>query len=294
MTEEIRAERPSLRHFLYFPGPAITAGVWSALPDPWDDYRLLVALTTFGLFAAVLAFRAPLPWRLAAGVVAAANPFAIRAAWFGNQDATSIVFVLLTYALVTRARWGWAGAALGAAIVFKQFALLALPFFAVMLLQRGDRRDLRRAAAGGGAVVAIAFLPFLVWDPGAFIADTLPFGDELYPIVGPGLASALVELGAIETRTSAYPFFVLTVLVWLPVTAWLVWKQVQARALWVGAAGFAISLLVFIFLSRVLQPSFFVWPLIAILVATLLAVAERDRPARPPARGGRRRVAAGP
>jgi hypothetical protein len=278
VAEETRAERPALHHFLYFPGPAISAAPWSALPDPWDDYRFVVVLATLGCFAAVLVFRAPLGWRLAAAAVAAANPLAVRAAWFGNADATSLVFLLLAFALLTRARWIWTGAFLGLAIVFKQFALLVLPFFAVMALQRADRRDAWRAAAACGAVVLVGFLPFLAWDPGAFVGDTLPAGDDTYRIVGPGLASALVELGLIETRTSGYPFLALALLLWLPLTAWLVWKQVQARALWVGAAGFAVSMLVFLFLSRVFQPSFLVWPLVAVLVAVLLAVSERTRP----------------
>ena len=202
----------------------------------------------------------------------------MRAAWFGNADATSLVFLLLAFALVTRASFLWAGAALGAAIVFKQFALLALPFLALMVWQLAGRRETLRAGAACAAVCAAGFLPFLAWDPGAFIADTLPAGDESYRIVGPGLASLLVESGVIESRTSGYPFVLVAALVWLPLTAWLLWRQAQARLLWVGAAGFAISMFVFVFVSRVFQPSFLMWPLVGVLVAFLLAAAERERP----------------
>jgi hypothetical protein len=274
---------PALSHFLYFPGPALTAALWTALPGPWDDYRFPILLATLGCFFALLVFRAPLPWVLAAGAVAAANPLAVRAAWFGNADAMSYVFLLLAFALVTRRHWLGVGAALGAAIVFKQFAVLAVPFLAVMILQLAGRRELGRAVAAGAAVVVAGFLPFIAWDPGAFFADTLPANDPAYRIVGPGLASLLVESGLIDDRRDPYPFVPLLALVWLPLTAWLVWKQAQRRALWVGAAGFAISIFVFIWLSRVFQPSFLVWPLLGVVVAAVLAAAERHAPPARPA-----------
>ncbi len=282
LEDDAAPERPALQHFLYFPGPALSAGLWSALPDPWDDYRFVVLLATLACFGAVLLFRAPLHWRLAAAAVAAGNPLAVRAAWFGNADATSLVFLLLAFAFVTRARFLWAGAMLGGAIVFKQFALLAVPFLALMVWQLAGRRETLRAGAACAAVLAAGFLPFLVWDPGAFVADTLPAGDDAYRIVGPGLSSLLVESGVIDSRTSGYPFLLVALLVWLPLTAWLLWKQAQAGLLWVGAAGFALSIFVFIFVSRVFQPSFLVWPLVGLLVAFLLAAAERERP--PPSR----------
>jgi Glycosyltransferase family 87 len=281
VTDETRDEQPALRHFLYFPGPALTAAVWTALPRPWDDYRFLIALTTLASFAAALAFRAPLAWRLVAGAFVAGNPLAVRAAWFGNADVTSYVLLLLALAFVTRARYVAAGALLGGAIVLKQFALLALPFFLVMVLTRAGRDVALRAGGACLAVVAVCFLPFLVWDPGAFLDDTIPVGQEMYRIVGPGLASALVELGVIDGRRDPYPFLPLVLLIWLPLTAWLVWSQSRSRALWTGAVGLAVSLLVFIVLSRVFQPSFLVWPLVALVAAALLARGEREPSSQP-------------
>ena len=269
--------RPSFHHFVYFPGPALSAAGWTALPRPWDDYRLLVALATLASFFAALAFRAPLPWRLAVGAVAAGNPLAVRAAWFGTADATSVVFLLLAFAFVSRTRYAAAGAALGAAILFKQFALLAVPFFVVMVVGRVGLRGAARATAALAAVVIAGCLPFLAWDFGAFLADAIPASDETYRIAGPGLASLLVELGVIGDRAGPYPFLALLTLVWLPLTAWLVWSQLRRRAVWFGAAGFAASVFVFIFLLRVLQPSYLVWPLAGLLAAVLLAAPDRGR-----------------
>ena len=72
------------------------------LPGPFDDYRLLVMLGTLAALAAALAFRAPLGWRLAMGALLVCNPVAVRSAWFGQNDPTSLVLLVLAFALVTR------------------------------------------------------------------------------------------------------------------------------------------------------------------------------------------------
>jgi hypothetical protein len=80
----------------------------------------------------------------------------------------------------------------------------------------------------------------------------------------------------IDDRFDPYPFALLALLVWAPVTAWLLWGQLRSRELWMGAAGFSISMLLLLFLGRVFQTSYLVWPLAGIAVAYLLAAGERE------------------
>ena len=146
----------ALDHYAYFPGTVITAAAWRLLPAPFDDYRLFILLCTVASFFAALAFRAPLAWRLALGAVLLANPIAVRSAWFGQNDAPSMLLLVLAFALVTRRRWGWAAASLAGAVLLKQFAIVALPFIAVILIKQGATRpELRRAAAVFAGVVAV-------------------------------------------------------------------------------------------------------------------------------------------
>ena len=63
---------------------------------------------------------------------------------------------------------------------------------------------------------------------------------------------------------------------YLLVTAWLLWTQWRSRRLWIGAAAFAVSIFGLLYLGRVFQNSYLIWPLTAVLVAFLLAYAERD------------------
>jgi hypothetical protein len=269
--------RVALDHFAYFPGTALTAAAWRLVPAPFDDYRVFVLLCTLALFAAALLFDAPLPWKLAAGAALAANPLATRAAWFGTADAPSILLTVVAFALVTRSRYVLAAASLGGAVLLKQFALAAVPFLAVAMLTRAVPRPLLYRAGAAFALVLVAgFLPFAIADPGALWDDTIAYGAQTYRIIGYGLAGALVEAGILDDRFGSYPFVPLVILVWLPLTAWLAWKQWRSRRLWVGATGFAASIFVLFYLGRVFQNSYLIWPLSALLVAFVLASAERD------------------
>jgi hypothetical protein len=266
----------ALDHFAYFPGTALSAAVWRLLPGPLDDYRIFVMLTTFGLFLAALLFPAPLIWKLPVGAVLAANPLAVRASWFGTADAPALLALVLAFALLVRGRLFWAAASLGVAVTLKQFSLVAVPFFIVMLMTMGvPRRTILRAGGVFAGVVLATFLPFLIADPGALWDDTIAYGADTYRIVGYGLSALLLNLGALDDRFGYYPFLPLAVFVWLPVTAWLLVSQRRSGLLWPGAAGFAVSISLLFFLSRVFQNSYLIWPLIGVGLAYLLAVSRR-------------------
>jgi hypothetical protein len=282
VSEDTREEQVALRHFAYFPGTVVTAAGWRLLPRPFDDYRVFVLLATLGLFAAVLLFPAPLEWRLPLAAAAAANPIAIRAAWFGNADAPSLLCVVLAFALLTRSRYVLAAAILAAAITLKQFAIAAVPFFVVALLLRGvPRPTLVRAGAVFAVVLAVITIPFAVADPHALWDDTVAYGAQTYRIVGYGLSALLLNLGILDDRWGPYPFTLLVVLVWLPFTGWLIWNQWRERSLWLGGAGFAASIFMLVFLGRVFQRSYVLWPLIGIVLAGVLYAVERRRPLAP-------------
>lgn len=268
----------ALRHFAYFPGTPLTAAAWGVLPHPLDDYRFFVLVCTVGLFFAALAFRGPLGLRIALGAALAANPLAVRAVWFGTADAPSLLCVVLAFALLSRRRVVSAAAMLALAIVLKQFALVALPFFVVAaVVLRPSRTVLRNAAIAFAAIVLAGFVPFLVADAGGLWRDTITYGGSTYRIIGYGLSSLFLKAGLVDNRYASYPFVWLALLVWLPITAWLVWNQYRSRRAWVGAASFAISMFVLLFVSRVFQTSYLVWPLDAMIVAALLANLHDER-----------------
>jgi hypothetical protein len=266
----------ALDHYAYFPGTVITSLGWRLLPNPFDDYRLFVLLMTLAGLAAALAFRAPLGWRLAIGALLVCNPIAVRSAWFGQNDAPSLVLMVLAFALLTRRRFGWAAASLAAAILLKQFALVAAPFLALMMVHAGAAKpELKRAALAFGGVLAAGILPFLIWDPVAFYEDTVKYGAGTYKIVGYGLSAILVKANVLADRDGSYPFAWIALLTWVPLTAWLLLVQRKAEALWVGAVGFALSILWLMFIGRTFNNYYLVWPLTGAAIAALLAASAR-------------------
>ena len=141
VSEQVREREVALRHFAYFPGAPLSAAAWRVLPEPFDDYRLLVLLATLG--GAGRRARVPRAARLAAGDRRAAGVQpggGALGAWFGQNDPTSLLLLVLAFALVTRSRFGWAAASLAGAVLLKQFALVALPFLALMAVQAGAGR----------------------------------------------------------------------------------------------------------------------------------------------------------
>jgi hypothetical protein len=284
VSERVREREVALEHFAYFPGAVLSAAPWRLLPEPLDDYRLLVLLATLAMLPAALLFRAPIGVKLALGALLVCNPIAVRSAWFGQNDAPSLLLLVLAFALVTRRRFGWAAAALGVAILLKQFALVALPFIALMLLRDGATRDeLRRAALVFGGVIAVGVLPFLIADPAAFYDDTIKYGAGTYKIVGYGLSAILIRLGILEDREGSYPFALVALLTWVPLTVWLLLAQRRAEELWVGAAAFSVSLLWLMFIGRTFNNYYLVWPMTGVAVAALMALgsaraSDRSRP----------------
>jgi len=274
--EEAAFDHAARHHFPYFPGTALSAAAWRVLPAPWDDYRILVLLATFALLPAALVFPGALYVRLAIGTGLAANPILLRGAWFGTADAPALLALVLAFGLLARGRLVWAAASLGVALALKQFALVAVPFFAVMVLTKNaPRATIYRCGAAFGGVFLATVIPFLIADPGALWRDTVSYGAGTYRIVGYGLSNLLVNAGVLDDRFGSYPFVWLALLLWLPLTAWLLWSQRRAGTLWAGAIGFSVSMFVLLFLSRVFQTSYLAWPLTGIGVALLLAEAER-------------------
>ena len=270
-----RTTQVALHHFAYFPGTPLLAAAWRVLPHPWDDVRFLVALSTLGLFAAAFLFPGPLPLRASLGVLAAASPIAVRAAWFGTADAPSVLLLLLAFAAAMRRQPVAAGLLIGGAVLTKQFALAGVPFLGVLLLLQAGRAALTRAAAAALALFAVGALPFVVAGPASFWHDTVSYGSGTYRIVGYGLSALLVKAGVLHDRHSAYPFLPLVLLVWLPVTVALAWHQRRARSAYLAGACFAASVFVLLFLGRVFQISYLLWPLEGLILAGLLGAGQR-------------------
>ena len=120
-------------------------------------------------------------------------------------------------------------------------------------------------------MLAAGILPFLIADPVAFYEDTIKYGAGTYRIVGYGLSAILVRAHIVTDRNGAYPFGLIALLTWVPLTVWLLLAQRRAAEIWIGAAGFAISILWLMFIGRTFNNYYLVWPMTGAVVAALMA-----------------------
>src|SRR4029079_16700136 len=94
------------------------------------------------------------------------------------------------------------------------------------------------------------------------------------------LSCTLVWAVIVADRKAAYPFGLIALLTWVPLTLWLLRAQWRSTELWLGAAGYAISILWLMFIGRTFNSYSLVWPLVGAVIAALCACAPSDRSAR--------------
>jgi uncharacterized membrane protein len=127
------------------------------------------------------------------------------------------------------------GLLLGLAVATKQHAVLAAPFIVWWALARGASLPVvARSAVGGMAALMAVLLPFVLWNPHAFIQDTIVFvtggGADAYPINGFGLSALLLSAGVIHGSREAFPFAPIEAVVGIALWAWgYVWIRVRRQ-----------------------------------------------------------------
>ncbi|MGH2573868.1 MAG: glycosyltransferase 87 family protein [Actinomycetota bacterium] len=195
-------------HFPYLPGmlafglpraldglrPLADARIAFALTDA----RIAFALTTLGL--AALALRL---WdtsgdrRLRAFQVLAVLPTGALPMATGGGDLPVLALMLLSLVLVERGKPGAAGLAAGVAAGMKQTAWLLVPFLLLAARDERRRRAWVRMAAPAAAASGGLILPFLLWNPAAFVEDVVLFplglGQQASPAGTPTVGTLIIR-----------------------------------------------------------------------------------------------------
>lgn len=124
------------------------------------------------------------PWLL---LLALANVPMLSAALGGDLDLWYMLLLVVAW-LLREKRWRSA-LFLGLALASKQLAWFFAPFYLLLVWrQHGLREALVRLAIAGSVALAIN-APFLLWDPGAWLAGVLaPMADPMFPL-GVGLVN---------------------------------------------------------------------------------------------------------
>jgi hypothetical protein len=248
---------PALHHLVTWPGqfllPLPLQAASTATAGWWDErwFLLLAAAAIWILLGRLLP---GVPGRVAA-IAVFLLPLHSLIAVLGDNDLPAVALVLAALLAADHRRFLLTGALLGLAIATKQHALLAVPIVLTWAAVRGaPRRSLALAGGAGLAVAAVLVLPFLIWNPSAFVQDTVTFlvgsGAQAYPINGMGLSAFLLHAGAIHGARDAFPFALFEIVaaaaVWIGAWRWLRRHRQPADVLtWCG-----LAFLLVLFVSR--------------------------------------------
>ena len=223
---------PALHHLVTWPGQFLFPLPLQALTKlvlGWWDERVFLLIAGAAIWLLLGALFPGIPGRMAA-VAFFLVPGHSLLAVLGDNDLPVVALLLAGLLAAQRRRFLVMGLLLGCAIVTKQHALLAVPLIVTWAVVRGaDARTVARAALTALAGVAGFLLPFVLWDAGAFVRDTVVFligsGTDAYPINGFGLSAMLLSAGVIHGPRDAFPFALLELVaagaVWAAAWIWL-------------------------------------------------------------------------
>jgi hypothetical protein len=77
-----------------------------------------------------------------------------------------------------------------------------------------------------------------------------------------------------------YPFALLAIALWLPVTAYLVWAQRRLDRPWAAGVCFTVSIVLLFYLGRVFQPHYLIYGLAGLVAAALAVGASESEASR--------------
>jgi hypothetical protein len=160
----------------YQPGMAIFGLPRAVVGDFWwTDARVwFAAVTAAALIGAVL-IMPPSSTRVRAVQVATVFPICALTLATGGDDLPVLALCLLALALAATGRYGWSGAAVGAAAAAKLFAFPLVAVLVALAVARRHSEPSRRLAVWAiGLPAAVLIPPFLV-DSGGFVENVLRF-----------------------------------------------------------------------------------------------------------------------
>jgi hypothetical protein len=119
----------------------------------------------------------------------------------------------------------------------------------------------------------LLLLPYLIWDGAALVDDVWRWssgrGEHAYQIWGWGASNLLLALGEVSSRFDYWPFWLPQIVLGGPLLVLLLRRQWRDNSIGTACAGYALFLLVFLFLSRFLNENYLGYILAAFALGVL-------------------------
>lgn len=254
---------PALYHLAYWPFLLLFSIPFYLLAQAtlgWFDERMIY-LPMFVLTLVLLTSLArKRELRLALLLIAGLGPLFVPFLIEGRNDVFVLFWLTLAVVLTRKGKLLWSVVALALACASKPTAWFVIPFYGLYwwaLVKRSSASVYRHLAAIAlfAVVAGAAVLPFVVWNPSAFVDDVWNYtaGNtaSAYPIKSWGFGGVALQTGWIANKTDLFPFSVLQLIFGLPTLLLLLgqqWTHNTDGRMWVS---YGFLTLVIAFFSRV-------------------------------------------
>jgi hypothetical protein len=295
--------RTALYHYPYLPWTFLLSAPFHLLSQVtlgWYDQRFVYLL----LFVLMLIFGSTIVRKresqLLLLMTLGLNPIMGSDIIYGQNDSFVLFWIVLSLWLLLRGQATIEGRNttayhLGSAVAFglacasKPTAWFLAPFYGLLLLNQAGNSPADSQQSwwrhlllrGWPAIVAflLVVLPHFIWDPAAMIDDVWLWssgrGEHAYQIWGWGASNLLLAFGVLKSRFDYWPFWILQLVVCLPLLVWQIRRQWRSNHWAVACISYALLLLVFFFFSRFLNENYLGF----ILAMLAMGVIGMDDPA---------------
>ncbi|MBU1327472.1 glycosyltransferase family 39 protein [Patescibacteria group bacterium] len=272
------AVNPALYHFVMPPWYLLFPFAFYFLSVPFFgffDGRMALLFCLLGMLILLWRWFADKRIARVAMILAVLAPGIVDYFIEGRSDTFALFWLIWSLYLLDRRKLLLSAVMFGLAVTSKQTIWFAVPFYLVYVWI-GIKTKVRGRVSAiilVFAVVAALTLPFLLWDPKAFVDSTVFYlsGNTSYgyPISGYGLGMVLYSLGVIRDIHEYYPFILWQAVFGLPVIMGSLWFLIQKPGIVRLLAGYGASLGVIWYMSRYFNNSHIGYLAVVFLLAIL-------------------------
>lgn len=258
---------PALDHLIYLPWMMLSSIPFYLVSQSifgWYDQRFVYLLMLIVLLPLALSAAREARDRLCAFMILGLNPLFVPYFIEGRNDIVILFWLFGAIVLLQKNHLSWASILFAFAAASKQTAWFLAPFLLWYVMQPGKSsphgRDWfarARVLIPAAVIFAAIMLPFVIWNVGAFMEDTITYqtggavSNTSYPIKSLGLGGLLLGFGIVPKSTEAFPFSLLQIAFGGTMLVILLFWQRRNNTLTQMLTNYAILLFVFSFFSRV-------------------------------------------
>ena len=286
---------PALYHFVMMPFYLLFSLPFYFISNHtigYFDGRIPLFFLYFSLLITAFKFIKDREKKLLFVTLLAFNPAIFSYTLEGRSDIFMFAFFFAGLALLFKKKYSYAGIFLALAFTVKQSIWPILPLYIgyIYFLSKSVGKTAKRLLSFVITFVILT-IPFLLWNPSAFISSTVLYlsGNTVhsYPISGYGLGALLHQLGVIKDMNGSYPFIIWQVMIIVPLLGFLLLLLKKHTSVRMLIVTYGLLVIVYWYLSRYFNNSH-------VGYLTMVFLAAYFWPASPPDSSNRGESLGGP